>query len=224
MEAQYYLELVDRKHRYASNLKHYHAKWNETDTSDNFFHVRPPLSHFVELEGAALTPSSALQWLDEGDGKKLDLEVCPRRRLESERIRYLNAEERELYRVTVSDDGLLVWAKDGSLLDTTKLHADRGPEHGGIVPISQDEYDEQQRKEDEKLKAMQERGEIDSDLSRSSSSSSSDEADEIREGVQPYSDKVRSLASSSLSTSSSPSVAGLVEVGGVGVGFEKAPS
>ncbi|GAA5849909.1 hypothetical protein JCM9279_002460 [Rhodotorula babjevae] len=166
MEAQYYLELVDRKHRYASNLKHYHAKWNETDTSDNFFH-----------------------WLDEGDGKELDLEVCPRRRLESERIRYLNAEERELYRVTVSDDGLLVWAKDGSLLDTTKLHADRGPEHGGIVPISQEEYDEQQRKEDEKLKAMQERGEIDSDLSRSSSSSSSDEADEIREGVQPYSDK-----------------------------------
>lgn len=44
MEAQYYLELVDRKHRYASNLKHYHAKWNETDTSDNFFHVRPPFS------------------------------------------------------------------------------------------------------------------------------------------------------------------------------------
>ncbi|GAA5928981.1 hypothetical protein JCM3775_006700 [Rhodotorula graminis] len=165
MEAQYYLELVDRKHRYASNLKHYHAKWNETDTNDNFFH-----------------------WLDEGDGKELDLEVCPRRRLESERIRYLNAEERELYRVTVSDDGLLIWAKDGTPLDTTKLHADRGPEHGGIVPISQDEYDENQRKEDEKLKAMQDRGEIDSDLSRSSSSSS-DEADEIREGVQPYSDK-----------------------------------
>lgn len=59
LEAQYWLELVslarcldrlvvtdttfcqvDRKHRYASNLKFYHQKWNETDTDDNFFHVR----------------------------------------------------------------------------------------------------------------------------------------------------------------------------------------
>jgi len=40
MEGQYYLELVDRKHRYASNLKYYHREWNNTDTDDNFFHVR----------------------------------------------------------------------------------------------------------------------------------------------------------------------------------------
>ncbi|BGP37497.1 hypothetical protein JCM10450v2_001402 [Rhodotorula kratochvilovae] len=168
MEGQYYLELVDRKHRYASNLKYYHQRWNETDTNDNFFH-----------------------WLDEGEGKGLDLEQCPRRRLESERITYLNAEQREVYRVVVNKEGLLVWAKDGTHLDTSKYHEDRGPEHGGIVEISEEEYAERRKKESEKLKEMQDRGEVDSDLSRSSSSSSSssDEADEIREGVHPYSDK-----------------------------------
>lgn len=143
----------------------------------------------------ALCSAPTAQWLDEGGGKDLDLEECPRKRLESERITYLNAEQREVYRVTVSDDGLLVWAKDGkTVLDTTKYHEDRGPEHGGIVAISEAEYEEKQRKEDEKLKEMQERGEVDSDLSRSSSSSSSssDEADEIREGVKAYGDKVRS--------------------------------
>ncbi|GAA5979615.1 hypothetical protein JCM10908_002983 [Rhodotorula pacifica] len=168
MEATYWLEMVDRKHRYASNLKWYHQKWNETDTDDNFFH-----------------------WLDEGDGKELDLEQCPRNRLESERIRYLNAEEREVYRVEVNESGLLVWAKDGSLLDTGKYHKDRGPDKGGIVEISEEEFREDQRKEDEKLKEMEEEGKLVNVSSRSSSSSSSssDVADEIREGTRAYDDK-----------------------------------
>ncbi|GAA5864768.1 hypothetical protein JCM3774_006068 [Rhodotorula dairenensis] len=168
MEATYWLELVDHKHRYASNLKWYHQKWNETETDDNFFH-----------------------WLDEGEGKDLDLEQCPRNRLESERIRYLNAEERELYRVKVNEAGLLVWAKDGSLLDTSKYHEDRGPEKGGIVEISEKEFEENKRKEDEKLKKMEEEGKLVNVSSRSSSSSSSssDVADEIREGTRAYDDK-----------------------------------
>ncbi|BGO97282.1 hypothetical protein NBRC10513v2_001202 [Rhodotorula toruloides] len=168
LEAQYWLELVDRKHRYASNLKFYHQKWNETDTDDNFFH-----------------------WLDEGEGKDLDLEQCPRKRLESECITYLNAEQREMYRVEVKD-GLLVWAKDGQPLDTSKYHEDRGPDKGGIVAISEEEYQENRRKENEKLKKLAEAGQGDissSDYDSSSSSSSSDEADEVREGVRAYGDK-----------------------------------
>lgn len=134
-----------------------------------------------------------IQWLDEGEGKELDLEQCPRNRLESERIRYLNAEEREVYRVKVNEEGLLVWAKDGSLLDTSKYHEDRGPEKGGIVEISEEEFRENQRKEDEKLKRMEEEGKLVNVSSRSSSSSSSssDVADEIREGTRAYDDKVR---------------------------------
>lgn len=132
------------------------------------------------------------QWLDEGEGKDLDLEQCPRNRLESERIRYLNAEEREMYRVKVNNEGLLVWAKDGSLLDTSKYHEDRGPEKGGIVEISEKEFEENKRREDEKLKKMEEEGKLVNVSSRSSSSSSSssDVADEIREGTRAYDDKV----------------------------------
>lgn len=133
-----------------------------------------------------------MQWLDEGEGKDLDLEQCPRNQLESERIKYLNAEEREVYRVEVNPDGLLVWAKDGSLLDTSKYHEDRGPEKGGIVEISEEEFQENQRKENERLKKMQAEGKkVNMSSSPSSSSSSSDEADEIREGVHAYDDKVR---------------------------------
>ncbi|GAA6015705.1 hypothetical protein JCM8202_001087 [Rhodotorula sphaerocarpa] len=167
MEAQYWLEMVDKKHRYGTNLKWYHQRWNETETNDNFFH-----------------------WLDEGEGKDLDLEQCPRNQLESERIKYLNAEEREVYRVKVNEAGLLVWAKDGTLLDTSKLHEDRGPDKGGIVAVTKEEYEEKRRKEEEKLRKMQAEGKkVNMSSSSSSSSSSSDEADEIREGVRAYGDK-----------------------------------
>ncbi|KAL7337440.1 hypothetical protein BJY59DRAFT_471261 [Rhodotorula toruloides] len=131
------------------------------------------------------------QWLDEGDGKDLDLEECPRKRLESECITYLTAEQREMYRVEVKD-GLLVWAKDGQPLDTSKYHEDRGPDKGGIVAISEEEYEENRRKENEKMKKLAEAGQGDissSDYDSSSSSSSSDEADEVREGVRAYGDK-----------------------------------
>ncbi|GAA5898800.1 hypothetical protein JCM6882_004002 [Rhodosporidiobolus microsporus] len=171
MESQYWLEMVDKKHRYGSNLKYYHAKWNEEDTKENFFH-----------------------WLDEGGGKDFDLEQCPRKRLESERITYLTAEEREQYRVVVdTDSGLLVWAKDGSPLDTSKYHEDRGPGGGGIVEISEEEYREKERQAKERLREKRANGgespELSSDSDSSSSSSSSDEAQEIREGTQPYGDK-----------------------------------
>ncbi|GAA6043737.1 hypothetical protein JCM8097_000501 [Rhodosporidiobolus ruineniae] len=172
MEAQYWLEMVDKKHRYGSNLKPYHAKWNEEDTKENFF-----------------------EWLDNGGGKDLDLDQVPRSRLESERIRYLSAEEREVYRVVVNDQGLLVWKKDGTPLDTSKYHDDRGPEHGGIVEISKEEWEEKERKAKERVRERKERGgesPSSSDFGTSSSSSSessSDEADEIREGTKAYDDK-----------------------------------
>ncbi|GAA6021871.1 hypothetical protein JCM10207_004525 [Rhodosporidiobolus poonsookiae] len=170
MEGQYWLEMVDKKHRYGSNLKYYHQKWNEEETEENFFH-----------------------WLDEGAGKDVDLEQCPRSRLEKERITYLTAEQRETYRVVVSKEGKLVWAKDGTDLDTSKYHEDRGPEHGGIVEISEEEYQRKEEKAKERLREKKANGgesPSSSDLgSSSSSSSSSDEADEIREGTKAYGDK-----------------------------------
>ena len=63
----YYLEMVDQKHRYGSNLRAYHRVWQESDTRENFFY-----------------------WLDYGQGREVDLDKRPRHRLDSEQVRYLS--------------------------------------------------------------------------------------------------------------------------------------
>lgn len=114
--------------------------------------------------------------------------------MDKERIAYLKAEQREVYRVKVNDEGLLVWAKDGSLLDTSKFHEDLGAEKGGVVPISEERFKEIQEEDKEKVKrAKEEEGTSasSSDFGSSSSSSSDNEvADEVRAGSKAYGDKV----------------------------------
>ena len=54
MDLPYFLEMVDLKHRYGSNLRAYHAQWKKTDTHENFFY-----------------------WLDQGEGWTVELPtVC----------------------------------------------------------------------------------------------------------------------------------------------------
>ena len=60
MDLQYFLEMVDQKHRHGSNLRKYHAHWKTQDTAQSFFY-----------------------WLDRGDGKDISLEECSRERLDS---------------------------------------------------------------------------------------------------------------------------------------------
>ncbi|KIY00739.1 uncharacterized protein Z520_03404 [Fonsecaea multimorphosa CBS 102226] len=110
MDLQYFLEMVDQKHRYGSNLRKYHAYWKTQDTDQNFFY-----------------------WLDQGDGKNVDLPECSRARLDKEQVRYLSREERLNYLVKVNEKGLLVWAKNGELVWTKdELFKDSV---NGIVPI-----------------------------------------------------------------------------------------
>ncbi|KIW32696.1 uncharacterized protein PV07_04225 [Cladophialophora immunda] len=110
MDLQYFLEMVDQKHRYGSNLRKYHAHWKTQDTDQNFFY-----------------------WLDQGDGRNLDLPECSRARLDKEQVRYLSREERLNYLVRVNDKGLLIWAKNGELVWTKdELFKDSV---NGIVPI-----------------------------------------------------------------------------------------
>jgi hypothetical protein len=97
MDLSYFLELVDLKHRYGANLRVYHKEWEKAPTTENFFY-----------------------WLDFGEGKDLDIPDCPREKLEREQVRYLSKEERMKYLVEVNDKGLLVWAKDGTLVDTSE--------------------------------------------------------------------------------------------------------
>ena len=109
MGLPYFLEMVDLKHRYGSNLRMYHSEWKKADTKENFFY-----------------------WLDSGEGKNIELDACPRERLERERVRYLSREERQYYLVKIDDEGRLRWAKNDARIDTTEKYKDS---IHGIVPI-----------------------------------------------------------------------------------------
>ncbi|KAI9695650.1 MAG: hypothetical protein M1820_008497 [Bogoriella megaspora] len=101
MDLQYFLEMVDSKHRYGSNLRAYHAEWKKADTNENFFY-----------------------WLDEGDGRNVELPTVSRERLYREQVRYLSREERQQYLVSVNSQGLLCWAKNGERISTTVDYKD----------------------------------------------------------------------------------------------------
>jgi hypothetical protein len=109
MGLSYWLEMVDAKHRYGSNLRSYHEEWMKTDTHENFFY-----------------------WLDHGRGKNLELPLVPRSRLDSERVRYLSREERQNYLVKIDAEGRLCWAHNGQRISTTPQFKDT---LNGIVPI-----------------------------------------------------------------------------------------
>ncbi|EXJ58407.1 hypothetical protein A1O7_05832 [Cladophialophora yegresii CBS 114405] len=110
MDLQYFLEMVDQKHRYGSNLRKYHNYWKTQDTDQSYFY-----------------------WLDQGDGRTVELPECSRARLDKEQVRYLSREERLQYLVKVNSEGLLVWAKNGELVWTKdELFKDSV---NGIVPI-----------------------------------------------------------------------------------------
>lgn len=114
MDLPYFLEMIDQKHRYGSSLRKYHKAWTKDDkTNQNFFY-----------------------WLDYGDGKQVDLEECPREKLEREQVRYLSRQERLYYLVEVNAQGLLEWAKNGELVWTRdSLFRDS---EVGIVPVDSD--------------------------------------------------------------------------------------
>ncbi|POR34983.1 Uncharacterized protein TPAR_04820 [Tolypocladium paradoxum] len=108
MGLQYFLEMVDSKHRYGSNLRMYHEEWKKSDTTENFFY-----------------------WLDYGQGRAMELDTCPRDRLEREQVRYLSREERQYYLARVDAEGRLCWARTGARIDTTEQFKDS---IHGIVP------------------------------------------------------------------------------------------
>jgi hypothetical protein len=110
MDLQYWLEMVDLKHRYGSNLRTYHGEWKKSDTKENFFY-----------------------WLDYGEGRFIDCAGCPREKLDREQVRYLSKEERLDYLVKIDKEGRLCWAKNGVRIDTTEEYKDS---IHGIVPAT----------------------------------------------------------------------------------------
>lgn len=127
------LQMIDRKHRKASNLNRYHAHWNtQYDGDQNFFHVRRPdagassewAPHSGSTTAKAKTSTSksvrATVWRNNVSCAFPRL----RRPSLSNLRRYLSAEQRLNYLVKVAEDGKLVWARSPSALFVQLRRAD----------------------------------------------------------------------------------------------------
>ncbi|KAF5768415.1 putative protein kinase RLK-Pelle-CR4L family [Helianthus annuus] len=97
---QHWLEAIDPRHRYGHNLHYYYTKWLLSESTQPFFY-----------------------WLDVGEGKEVNLEICPRTKLLQQCIIYLGPKEREAYEVIV-EDGKFMYKLSKTVIDTTG-----GPEH-----------------------------------------------------------------------------------------------
>jgi len=95
MDTKYWIEAADPKHRYGSQLYPYYREWVASGTTVGFF-----------------------KWLDKGKGKDLDLEECPREKLERSSVTYFTAKERAEWEVEFVQDEegnvLCVWKNDSS--------------------------------------------------------------------------------------------------------------
>ncbi|AQK84735.1 hypothetical protein Zm00014a_007417 [Zea mays] len=91
---QHWLEAIDPRHRYGHNLHIYYDVWSKSESTEPFFY-----------------------WLDIGEGKEVNLEKCPRSKLQSQCIKYLGPKERQEYEVVV-ERGKLVYKKNGALVQT----------------------------------------------------------------------------------------------------------
>ena len=101
MGLEYFLEMVDEKHRYGSHLRSYHAVWKQAATNENFFY-----------------------WLDYGEGRDVVVPQCSREKLDKDQVRYLSREERYKYLVKIDKQGRLRWAKNGEKICTNYLFRD----------------------------------------------------------------------------------------------------
>ncbi|KAK1554637.1 hypothetical protein Q3G72_015053 [Acer saccharum] len=91
---QHWLEAIDPRHRYGHNLHFYYEKWLHCQSREPFFY-----------------------WLDIGEGKEVNLEKCPRLKLQQQCIKYLGPMERKVYEVIV-EDGKFSYKQTGELLHT----------------------------------------------------------------------------------------------------------
>ncbi|GMJ07135.1 hypothetical protein like AT3G13600 [Hibiscus trionum] len=93
---QHWLEAIDPRHRYGHNLHFYYNQWLHSQSQEPFFY-----------------------WLDIGEGKEVNLEKCPRSKLQQQCIKYLGPMERKPYEVIVVD-GKFIYKQTGKLLHATE--------------------------------------------------------------------------------------------------------
>ncbi|XVE70327.1 hypothetical protein DITRI_Ditri10aG0063800 [Diplodiscus trichospermus] len=97
---QHWLEAIDPRHRYGHNLHFYYNQWLHSQSQEPFFY-----------------------WLDIGEGKEVNVEKCPRSKLQLQCIKYLGPMERKPYEVVVVD-GKFVYKQTGKLLHTSEETGD----------------------------------------------------------------------------------------------------
>ncbi|XP_020595469.1 IQ domain-containing protein IQM1-like [Phalaenopsis equestris] len=91
---QHWLEAIDPRHRYGHNLHLYYDVWFASEGAEPFFY-----------------------WLDVGDGREINLEKCPRTKLQQQCIKYLGPKEREAYEVIV-ENGKFVYKQSEDFVNT----------------------------------------------------------------------------------------------------------
>ncbi|XP_022853171.1 IQ domain-containing protein IQM3-like [Olea europaea var. sylvestris] len=82
--SKHWIEAIDPRHRYGNNLHLYYKEWFKSSTNQHF-----------------------LFWLDLGDGKEVDLEECPRSKLDQQCVKHFGPQEREYYEYVVVDGKIL---------------------------------------------------------------------------------------------------------------------
>ncbi|KAJ6425857.1 hypothetical protein OIU84_026437 [Salix udensis] len=91
---EHWIEAIDPRHRYGAFLYMYFKKWSETNSGQPFFY-----------------------WLDVGDGKEVEVEECPRSKLQENSIKYLGPKEREQYECIIIE-GRFFHKQSRNLVDT----------------------------------------------------------------------------------------------------------
>ncbi|KAJ6749619.1 hypothetical protein OIU85_000270 [Salix viminalis] len=90
---EHWIEAIDPRHRYGAYLYMYFKKWSETNSGQPFFY-----------------------WLDVGDGKEVEVEECPRSKLQENSIKYLGP-QREQYECIIIE-GKFFHKQSRNLVDT----------------------------------------------------------------------------------------------------------
>ncbi|KAJ3700151.1 hypothetical protein LUZ61_003856 [Rhynchospora tenuis] len=91
----HWIEAIDPRHRYGTNLQLYYKEWCNSSSDEPFFY-----------------------WLDVGEGRNVDLKECPRSKLKKQCIKYLGPHEREHYEYIIKD-GRIMHKQLEVFLDTT---------------------------------------------------------------------------------------------------------
>ncbi|KAJ6778607.1 IQ DOMAIN-CONTAINING PROTEIN IQM6 [Salix koriyanagi] len=93
---QHWLEAIDPRHRYGHNLQFYFVNWLQCQSTQPFFY-----------------------WLDIGSGKEVNLDTCPRSKLQQQCIKYLGPAEREDFEIAV-ENGKFLYKQSGEVLHTAE--------------------------------------------------------------------------------------------------------